>query len=264
MYGFNLSISTPRVFVGPWLKVQRANAHIGDLKLEIRGYLERKPYHVFIDRDAQRGTQTPTCEVKEGASSLWGLLVGDAVHNLRSALDHMTNDLVAMNNRKAGGARFPVFADEEGWTKNIKHIKGVSDAHRDQLRALQPYNGGNRRLRDLHLLDIEDKHALLIPAITVVAVRRMSARQRGGGFINVGEMTFDGSKPGKHPLGITVADAAGFEFDNDFDLSADVAFGDINALKGAPVLATLDEMAQAVTAVLTAFTPHTPSHVTVN
>ena len=92
-------------------------------------------------------------------------MAGDAVHNARSALDHLAWGLVIRD----GGAptrytAFPIAKDALAGNKAIngENLKGVRGATREMVRALQPWAGGDDKLWRLHQLDIHDKHKLLI------------------------------------------------------------------------------------------------------
>jgi hypothetical protein len=255
-----LSFAAPVVFPGSRIKMKRANTHIADLEARIRDFQERKPFHVLVNEDAD-GMQSPCCEIREDIDPYWGAVIGDAAHNLRSALDLMINDLAAADQR--GKARFPIVKDEDAWTRARKRMGQVSPSIEAEIKALQPYLGGDERLRDLHLLDIEDKHALLLPAAAIVVVKDFSGTQVGtGGTMSVGEMRITASKAGMHPLGVRVHRMLGFQFHNDFNLAAEIVFGDTDPLPGAPILPTLKGFAEAVAKVVDAFSPRPPTYIT--
>jgi hypothetical protein len=102
----------------------------------------------------------------------WALLVGDAMHNARTALDHLACRLVEHADKKIDRATaFPIRRHEPKTAREIATfdaaIKGMSDPHKDSIRKLQPYaNPGTveaRRLLTLAGMDNADKHVLLVP-----------------------------------------------------------------------------------------------------
>jgi hypothetical protein len=110
--------------------------------------------------------------------------LGDAVHNLRSALDHAICQLAVANGNASACERrqtqFPIYAD--GTPDHLKRLDGwirpVCDAAKDVIRALQPYK---RRPQDpytdplwfLSELDNIDKHRLLLVASPKFATLRL-------------------------------------------------------------------------------------------
>ena len=96
------------------------------------------------------------------------LLIGDAVHNLRSALDHLACALVntkGPSTYEAGRTRieFPIFADQVKFKSNgASKIRKMDTEARKEIEAVQPYHAGDNarsgRLWILHQLDIIDKH----------------------------------------------------------------------------------------------------------
>ncbi|MEO5598898.1 MAG: hypothetical protein ABIQ66_09790 [Novosphingobium sp.] len=93
------------------------------------------------------------------------LVLGDAVHNLRSSLDLMICDIARIRGKSTDGIKFPFAADEIKFEKIMKkgEIRRIGEDVKQAIIALQPFKGGNLPLRLLHDLDIMDKHDLIIP-----------------------------------------------------------------------------------------------------
>ena len=95
------------------------------------------------------------------------LIVGDAIHNLRSALDFAISDIEFLTTGvRDPHTSFPIRDTKDqlvaavcgGLKKKIP--KAVTD---HIVNVVQPYRGGNgSSIWSLHALDIEDKHRLLI------------------------------------------------------------------------------------------------------
>jgi hypothetical protein len=152
------------------LKLARAERHIDELSAEISTYLAEKPVAVIVE-------QPP--ELKDIESCAWitrirrnvpvalSAIIGDAIHNLRAALDLLACDVVRLNGKDAKTVYFPFGKSAEQLEGQIK-ARNFQCAHPDcvnLLRSLQPYTGGNVALRGIHDLDVRDKHVALIPAI---------------------------------------------------------------------------------------------------
>src|SRR5919199_1570622 len=98
---------TEPLFQGPKLKIERAERHIRDLQAEIDAFLARDPYPHVIQGDAERGVRWVKIEVRELVPPEFGLIAGDAIHNLRSALDIMLCDIAANHGDASRTIRFP-------------------------------------------------------------------------------------------------------------------------------------------------------------
>ncbi len=100
-----------------------------------------------------------------------GLLIGDAAHNLRSALDHL---VVACATRGAGRAlsdreertlEYPICLSQEGFEDALKRHKldFVEMTPLEIIRRYQPYN--HRLRRALRLDDTSEGDAVAISAL---------------------------------------------------------------------------------------------------
>jgi hypothetical protein len=94
------------------------------------------------------------------------LLIGDSVHNLRSALDLMICDVARLRDEATDHLAFPFAKDEQRLDKAIKdrEIARPGNDIVDLVKAEKPYPEGNRALSGLHELDITDKHHMILPA----------------------------------------------------------------------------------------------------
>jgi hypothetical protein len=113
------------------------------------------------------------------------MILGDAVHNYRGALDHLTWELVRrfstrLSPSDARKVQFPMHnnaKDFDNWKE--RRTPGVPDKpHRALLKRYQPYRSGDgpKAVRWLRRLSDHDKHRDLIP--TVVAPQGSTHRVR--------------------------------------------------------------------------------------
>lgn len=108
--------------------------------------------------------------------------LGDCIHNLRSAFDYIAVALTAppIGTGNPTGAYFPTGKDRLGYeAARAKRMKGAPDSALRIVDALEPWTGGRNLVRELHDLDIMDKHRLLVPAIAEMHVRSMKAEFKG-------------------------------------------------------------------------------------
>jgi len=164
---------------GTWLKVERATQHLIELRREI-ARIESGPYELVEVRDATTGDRTWILQADDAAQhllglSMYGVIVGDFVHNLRSALDHAVWKLAKPP--ITGRTGFPVCLHERGVQrsfhgakdKGIRAIgpyllKNVPEPAFDFIERVQPYNRFQERaaLWQLNELWNEDKHRSLV------------------------------------------------------------------------------------------------------
>jgi hypothetical protein len=73
----------------PKLKILRANAHIRDLDASIKRFLGTDPFDFFWIVDDPGLDKHLIAKAIAQPSDEIALLIGDAAHNLRTALDHL-------------------------------------------------------------------------------------------------------------------------------------------------------------------------------
>jgi len=78
-------------FDGPRLKIGRAYKHINEIQSLLIEFAASDFYSVRIDYDAEKRANTVCFEIDKLKFPLYdsALAIGDAIHNLRSALDHL-------------------------------------------------------------------------------------------------------------------------------------------------------------------------------
>jgi hypothetical protein len=122
-------------------------------------------------------------EIVKPPPSYFGLIVGDAVHNMRSALDHLACRLVELEgNEPTNSNAFPIWDQDPTKIRNAKkrqerlalfeqRVSGMSDEHKEAIRILQPYQRPDTPEADklivLSALDNLDKHKLILPSLMV-------------------------------------------------------------------------------------------------
>jgi hypothetical protein len=81
-------------------KIERANKHIKDLDLVNRSFIDPEPYVVEPHYDPNWGDKGRTIYRVLGLPTIpddISLITGDAIHNLRSALDHLAYSLAEVS-----------------------------------------------------------------------------------------------------------------------------------------------------------------------
>lgn len=163
-------------------KLERAGEHIRHLEHAVAAFISTRPYDIGTKRDpATRRLTYIVRSVRETPPEL-SQLAGDAFHNLRSALDHLANQLVfAAGDVPDEHTAFPIYNTKESH-ESMSHGR-VAGMRADAVRAidaLMPYRGGNDGLWKLHRLDIIDKHRdWLVVGSRLRAVDIMPVGRRG-------------------------------------------------------------------------------------
>ena len=197
-----------------WLKFNRAQEHLRDLKDEIGRYTDRHPYVAERIPPSKKdgGVWSYVLRVTEQPDSRIAILAGDVVHNLRTSLDHL---YVALTGDKGRG--FPIL-DDDPWERDANGrllanrrkarvgfaatIDGAKPRAKTIIKQLQPYSAGpdwyNHSLGAMRRLDNADKHRNLIPTTTGVS-DGLSTVSRNGQVIHTfsWRYTEDGAKVAK-------------------------------------------------------------------
>jgi len=124
-----------------------------------------------------------------------GLVIGDCVHNLRSALDHLVLQLAILNGTFAGAERktaFPICLDRGAFKHAVKNNVApfISRTALDAIEESQPYRtldpatniplGDQSVLWVLSQLDVIDKHRVILIAAPQVAAEGFTIHGPGG------------------------------------------------------------------------------------
>lgn len=152
-------------------KVARGVEHLKALYAEMDGWGDLDPIHVgrTVNHDGTEHLFHVAFD-PPGDFDRWGLLLGDGVHNLRSALDHVVYALARSmpgNDPPANfrQLQFPICSSDEAFKGNRWHIKSLTKEMQASIERLQPYNrrqpNGFAPLEWLAFLDDVDKHRIL-------------------------------------------------------------------------------------------------------
>ena len=190
------------LYEGAWLQVDRAKKHVAEFNSELQRFADSDPYSVVIQPELAPGLQMMEITVRETFPRNLAPIVGDAVHNLRSALNLLAYDLVRRETRREppSNVQFPLASSSEHLERVIVdrgiHLAGPSVVR--AVRELKPYTGGDDLLCALHDLDITGKHHSLIRAQWALNIHR------GDPSINELLVIPHGYTKGVHPMPLGV------------------------------------------------------------
>lgn len=241
---------------GAWRKLQRAKEHISQLDAEVRSYFDSKPYLIVYEPHSEPGRMVARVngDPKPLPANL-PLMIGDAVHNLRSSLDHLAWQAVGS---PTADTAFPLFRDDRRPApkdlRNLveKKLKGASNQVISAVIALEPYRGGKGDvLWKLHQLDIFDKHRLLIPVVSVysaVGIDLTAAFRRMPEWEKTPSLPIELKPAERTPLkdGVELYTGPTEHFDRDYQLKfkSELVFAEPKAVEGEPVVRTLGQVSR--------------------
>lgn len=156
-------------------RLDRAQEHLDALNAELDAFATQKPYAFHVV--SYSGNYVYDVEWIRRPPERWPLLVGDCVHNVRCALDHIVYELSGGRMAEVPRyAEFPIFKDKTAFFQRTKKgkaapgsglrkIESVTNPNaRTAIRGLQPFQRPDP-LRDLlwilHELNNFDKHRAL-------------------------------------------------------------------------------------------------------
>jgi hypothetical protein len=159
-------------------KIERADKHISELDRALTDFGKSDFYTLRIDTDSKEKTKFLAIDYDKSAIPLidFAIMVGDVLHNLRSALDIMYCEIVS----RCGGkvtkwTRFPIRNTRKELLAplgNALEQKQISlKVQRIIVNTVKPYKAGNPFLWGLDDLNIMDKHQLVIPVLELIVLR---------------------------------------------------------------------------------------------
>ncbi len=162
------------LLAGAWTKLARAEVHLQTLTTELRAFLDAEPYSFRTRLDYENSRYVFYVERVDEPPLRFGAIIGDFVHNLRSALDHLTWQLAF---KHYGGEIPPKFwrgisypiAPTLTAFRSLRVLDHLDPEHvafmeRFQTEHRNPYNA----LTLLHDLWNTDKHRVIHAALVTV------------------------------------------------------------------------------------------------
>lgn len=231
----------PLDFSGPYLKTERAKHHIRQLEGVFRTHLRENKKALSPNRYRQmreRGPPIGTAFPKHTPT-----ILGDALHNLRASLDHAYCALIEANGHTVHERSFfPIVnpGGKDSWQSRKASMQGHEKTgfgpglHMIDVlfNEVQPYDGGNgEALVKLHVLDIADKHMVLLP--TEQHTRVENVRFEGGGGISGITFVTSGAPA------IAFGPGARLEQSHNNKATFDICFGRGQPYEGEPILPVL-------------------------
>lgn len=155
-----------RSLAGVRLKLRRAHEQLESLEGEIQAFLQGEGYTTRLETNETCTQYVWRFQIAKPIPVVWDVLVGEAIHNLRSALDNSVYALAVDNGHSSPhGTGFPIFDDAADFAKyGASRIKKVGPGPRAFIEGLQPYpdrNPARSHLITLNRYSNWDKHRLV-------------------------------------------------------------------------------------------------------
>lgn len=175
-------------------KIERAKEHFEYLKVLVGDFKQSHVQEVVFKYDDEATKYISDIIVPSDPPLRWAVIVGDIVHNLRSAFDHLAWQLELLAKRVPDvDTKFPVHWDAIKFNNAVKG--GVPKRFPKRawaiIERLQPYLRGVRFYRHplyrIHEMNRRDKHQLLnlLYAVLPFPDLHMIAKDANGNVIQV-------------------------------------------------------------------------------
>ena len=234
------------MFESARLKLERAQEHVRNLDVLFAAFMDARPHlPVIKDKRNDRGIWQMTLEISSRIPppTEIGLVLGDAVHNFRCALDHMTWELIGSD----GGTqdRYTAFPTGDTRINFESRVKGMITPRQDTKQffvdlAVYP-SGHGEILYGLHLLDNADKHCVITPTIEATVFDG----------ITLIDMT-TGERLPADPIDVPadaddrifhrIPDGFGIDANNPIETTANIFFPEVDIFPFEPVTSTLAQI----------------------
>jgi len=176
-----LSVSV--ILAQPRAKLYRANVHIRHVETRVTRLQQSVKGHVKIH--PQFHTERLEYTVEHVAFDDLALLIGDAIHNMRCALDYTWLETIErlVPQSVSNHAKFPIY-------KLIEEVKGElrkGNVHTTcpalfdfTVDEIKPFERGNYPIWAVHSFDNRDKHRLLLPVLAQGHIEGLEVQDRDG------------------------------------------------------------------------------------
>ncbi len=164
-------MSDSKAFEDARLLVDRAQGHIDELEVGIKGFFADEPWATIVEPNVEKTEYVYKFRPVQRFDPNLKTIAADAANNLRSALDHIASECAMLNGAEnIKNIHFPFRPTAAELDKVIagKDLRDVPSEVLAYFRALNPHKGGNDRLYALTQISARNKHWSLTPMFTNV------------------------------------------------------------------------------------------------
>jgi hypothetical protein len=231
-------------------KIERAKKHIVDFSHDKVAFLDTNPYVVISKFNAETNQTESIMGPMPQIPDALATIAGDAIQNLRSALDYLAAALVVSVGNVPKFVYFPICETLKKYeAESPGKTKGMPPKAKEFIDSKEPYGGGNGNdLWILHTLNNTDKHKLLTTIGVNIAKGFSFTLSPGGNTI-----TALVDAPGLDEGDILGSISGNYEGEHRIHFTFDIAFGQPDSIAGDPVLPALEYLASMVETIVEEF-----------
>ncbi len=232
------------MFDSAFLKVERAYAHIENIQGIIDGLGKSNKAHFDIGKYPNTNTRYIHYNIGNSISPDLALSIGDAIHNLRAALDHAMWEFQGLPGGKRNSeTSFPFGKSKTDYEAACRGIKTAVPNTGQFFISLEAYETGKGKLLyGLNRLNILDKHKILTPVISVTEIRKIKIKLPNGQAWTREFGQFVVNQDGISKILLDIPDDNIIECHGDANPTINVSFGDVEIFKDFPLFDTLIEL----------------------
>jgi len=249
-----VSYPYPSRTYGVQSKIARANEHCNTLYESVTQAIKSHPNRVSHNFDPDTfehvwrlESDPPPIPARVNA------ILGDAIYNYRSALDHLVWSLVLANEEVPTRANeFPIFIDEIEFEKQCQRkLRGVSAEAKDIIAKAQPCYGGHQSFWLLQELSNIDKHRyfpLVFVNVANIDIQRFSIPPKTTITVTINTAPLE---RGAEIIRVTHEDV-----DVNFQPRFSVAFGEAVPAEDNDIFQVFEAISKSVSTVINTLLPH--------
>jgi hypothetical protein len=237
-------------FADSQLKIERAKEHIKNFLSRMVEFGRDSGHSVLVHSKTNTGYDALEIVSTKAIPPDLMCIAGDAIHNLRSALDVAMSEIeFVTTSKRTKDVTFPVYKTRDDLEKAVnsrlegKTPKRVIDYI---VKSIQPYERGNGdSIWQLHRLDIVDKHRIIVPHLQLEWVRNIRYVDDTGEELTVPEWIITSTRRVFFPT-----EKRGVQVTHKGYSSVGVVFGKGMPLESKHVFPTLGQLTTFVTKTL--------------
>ncbi len=171
------------MFQNARMRVEQAWRHARDLDSGLASFFQSNKARCTFREDNTSGKIIVDIEPPEPPAD-WSMIVGDAFHCLRTALDHAVFEIVAPKRSNLSATAFPFAVDTATLTRRNRAYRLIERANRNAAHTIRdtinPTAHGDRILWFLNEIDNIDRHRKLLTTASAVIVLLPTVVDRDG------------------------------------------------------------------------------------
>jgi hypothetical protein len=242
------------VFQSARLKVERANLHISELQATIDAFCDTPFYEIVVYDEPGNGSGV-VIEPRRPVPAVLTLIIGDAIHNLRTALDHVATAPVRAGGGKVGKLSFPFFKTRDELIKDKDKLgpidKFLPGARNLIIDTIQPYpDGQGCDLHAMHSLDIMDKHNQLVIITTATLAANLVIKSQGKIILSAANIKFN---PQQATYLLDNSHSSNIIVEHNYKAFLEITLQEPELFKDKPVIPTLYHLSRHTTEVIERF-----------